>query len=100
MELRGSQEIFVYSLAHCRANALETVSVSLPLPLEPTATSLTSHNDLEVLTFTIHMLLIWSPLYLPASVFLASAPARVGESLHFGKHCQQRLGSRNHNSIR
>lgn len=46
------------------------------------------------------MLLIWPPLCLPASVFLASAPPRVGESLHFGKHRQQRLGSRNHNSIR
>lgn len=33
-------------------------------------------------------------------MFLASAPPRVGESLHFRKHCQQRLFCRNHNSIR
>lgn len=44
--------------------------------------------------------LIWWPLCLSASVFLASAPSRVGESLHFRKHCQQRLDSRHHNSIR
>lgn len=50
--------------------------------------------------FMIQIFLIMSSLCLSASVFLASAPPRVGESIHFRKHCQQRLGSRNHNSIR
>lgn len=52
-------------------------------------------NDLEVKVHDSDLFLCLS-----ASVFLASAPPRVGESLHFRKHCQQRLGSRHHNSIR
>lgn len=35
-----------------------------------------------------------------ALLFVASAPSRVRESLHLGKHCQQRLSPRNHHSVR
>lgn len=35
-----------------------------------------------------------------ARLLATSPPSRVRESLHFGEHCQQRVGSRNYYSIR
>lgn len=35
-----------------------------------------------------------------ALLFATSTPSRVRESLHLGKHCQQRFSSRNYNSVR
>lgn len=40
------------------------------------------------------------PLCFAALLFVTSTPSRIGESLHLGKHHQQRVSSRNYNSIR
>lgn len=56
----------------------------------------------ETLIFHFHILIRRTNLLLcfAAVLFVTSAPARLGESLHLGKHCQQRVSPRNYNSIR
>lgn len=56
----------------------------------------------ETLIFHFHILIGRTNLLLcfAAVLFVTSAPARLGESLHLGKHCQQRVSPRNYNSIR